>query len=185
MPADPQAFVDRFTSAQVAAAARISPDTLKNWVSRRPAVVILNQYDEAGGGKGSRNLFSLNRVMQVAIMADLVRLGWGPNDAAVAAIRFTDIGGVAAGWVGEEEIKPTRSPGALFETGETILVGRPPRAGEHAPFAQVLNVQPKDTWTTLAHLMQVCADDPAGATILNIGDIMLRVRLSLNLPAFA
>lgn len=183
MCADSSDPVARFTSAEVCKAARISAETLKNWVSRKPAIVLLNEKDQAGGTRGVPNFFSLNRVLQIAIMADLVRLGWNVRPAAWAAIAFTDIGETVGGWVGDPPPALGRMPGQLFADGETLLIARPPASGQERPFAEVVNVAPTTSWADIKQQFAADIFGPNGATVLSLSDIMFRVRMALGLPS--
>ncbi|MBI0432812.1 hypothetical protein [Roseomonas sp. KE0001] len=134
MSVDNQDFVNRYTSAQVCAAAGISGDTLKNWVSRQPQVVLLNQGERDQIASGGGLLFSFVRTLQIALTNQIARTGLRPREAALIAAAFTDFG------EGPLPDTPAREPGKLFEEGLTVLAWYP---GEAA--GRVMNVRPERT----------------------------------------
>jgi hypothetical protein len=134
MSLDPADHTPRFASAQVCEAAGISHDTLKNWVSRKPQVVLMTNEEREQVGKGHPLLFSFNRAMQVALTAKIAAMGPTPREAALIAAGFTDI---SDGPLGNT---PSRDPGELFGAGLTVLAWYP---GE--PIGRVMNVDPSDT----------------------------------------
>lgn len=182
MPVDPADFVARFTSAEVCVAANIKLETLKNWVFRRPAAVLLTADDQAASAKGSPIRYSFNRVMQIAITAELVRLGWQPRQAAMVAVSFTDVsnGGPATIVDDASNLDPhpdDRGPGELFRTGRTLLVAHEApldnlpggvcvRVDETTPLADVLGI------TTSVH----------AAVVVDVSALWESVRLRLRLP---
>ena len=187
MPPDPDAR-DRFLSADVCRAAGITPETLKNWVSRKPHIVLLKGDDLPGGARGAPNLYSVNRVLQLAIMAEMVRFGWDPRPAAWAAVHFTDIGETVAYWEGETPPNG-RLPGKLFEHGETILVAAAPAEGDENPDVHIMNVKPTDLWSTAWSKIQhkfMRRDHvmPAAVLVLDLSPIVIRVRSLLGLALF-
>ncbi|TPG44222.1 hypothetical protein EAH89_27785 [Roseomonas nepalensis] len=129
MPSDPTDYQDRYTSEQVCQAADINLSTLKNWMMRDPPIILMkkDRGDSERGGRGSPLLFSFNRVLQIAITAELVRMGLAPRRAADISLGFSDAGDTAAGFVGdqclEEAVQQMRSPGQLYPEGLTLLVG--------------------------------------------------------------
>lgn len=74
----------------VAASTGVGLAVLKAWLSRDPVVVPLGPYDQEARGKGSARLFTLRRVLAVAITAELVRLGIAPSRAGELATTFMD-----------------------------------------------------------------------------------------------
>jgi hypothetical protein len=176
MPADPADYVDRFTSAEVCAAANITPATLKNWVSRRPAAVLLTKDDQAASAKGSPIQYSFRRVMQVAITAELVRLGWQPRPAAMVAITFTDLSWGGSAWIGDEpqHDPDARNPGQLFSTGRTFLVADEVPS-DSLPGGKCIRVD--DT----TPLMSVVGTHHAAA-VVDVSALWFSVRLRLGLP---
>jgi hypothetical protein len=168
MPADPADYVDRFTSAEVCAAANITPATLKNWVSRRPAAVLLTKEDQVASAKGSPIRYSFNRVMQIAITAELVRMGWQPRPAAMLAVQFSDLG---FGPLGDQ---PGRDPGELFPTGRTVLIADTVPADD-CPGGKCIRV---DDSTPLCSVLYA---HPA-AVVVDVSRIWMTVRVQLGLP---
>lgn len=163
-----QDHLNRYTSAEACAAAGITLDTLKNWVSRQPQVVMLTRGErdavEAGGGL----LFSFQRVMQIALTAKIARTGLKPREAAMIAAGFTDVGD---GSLGDT---PQRDPCRLFDEGLTVLAWYP---GE--PTGRVMNLHP--TKTRLHDLFWFDGSrEEASAVIVN--RVYDRVRASLPKP---
>lgn len=162
---DPE--IPQISSADACRAAGIDAATLKNWLSRSPAVLPLAITERVPAGARTVFLFPMRRVYQLAIIAELVRMGLTPKVAAAHATRFTDSGGTSYGG-------HTRLPGRLFESAETFLV-----ASTTNDSARVVAISP-DT-----HLTKVLADlSPAssGAFFLNLGHVYYRVRSELGLP---
>jgi hypothetical protein len=80
----------RYVLGDAAAAADISTSLLKAWITREPIVVPLGDYDLAGRGKGTPRLFTLRRVISIAMTAELVALGINPSRVGNLAFGFTD-----------------------------------------------------------------------------------------------
>ncbi len=74
-----------FGYSQVCEAAGIPHSTLRNWVSSDPPAVLMKAEDRAMVGRGHALTFTFRRVVAIAITAELVRLGWRPRQAAIAA----------------------------------------------------------------------------------------------------
>lgn len=166
-----------YDASAVCRAAGITHETLKNWVSRKPPLVLLGSKDHAAASRGVPNLYSLHRVLQIAIMADLVRLGWEPRLAAQAAVRFSDTN---SGSTDEAE----REVGELFAEGDTLLVVSRSASADGRMNAEVVNVQEGTTWTELRNLIGICDAEAHGMTVLYLSDLVPRVRRRLRLPAF-
>jgi hypothetical protein len=147
----------RFFTADACRAAGINSVTLKNWISRDPPAVLLTASDRASHVSGRPHLLTFRRVMQIAITAELVRLGWGPRAAAIAAASFTDSG------------NSRRPPGELYEDGITLLVARP---GEDEPSFKVVN------WKHGATPFEVLGIGQ-GATVVNLSAIVETVQGAL------
>lgn len=75
----------------VAEAANIPPLVLKAWLDRK--VIPLSEYDQPAIGKGSARIFTFRRVLSIAIMAELTRLGITPSRAAAIGYFVTDTKG--------------------------------------------------------------------------------------------
>jgi hypothetical protein len=80
----------RYVLGDAAAAAGISTSLLKAWITRDPIVVPLGVYDQVGRGKGTPRLFTLRRVISIAVTAELVALGINPSRAGNLAFGYTD-----------------------------------------------------------------------------------------------
>jgi hypothetical protein len=115
--------VPRWTTGRAADAAGIPVSTASNWISpsrlkegRRP-VIEFGDHDAAPGEAGGMRLWSLRRVLQLAITAALVQQNIPPATAARLAFAFTDSGSAYSG-------PRKRLPGTLFPTSEglTLLV---------------------------------------------------------------
>src|SRR5690242_18694232 len=113
-------------AGEVARAAGIEPTVLQNWLNR--GVILMSAGDREAAGAGRVRLFSFRRALQVAIAAELTRLGVPVSDAARHALEFTDIGGTAGGFRKDREDEPdppSRPPGELFPEGKTFLIVYP------------------------------------------------------------
>ena len=62
----PELDTPRYVLGDVAAAADVSPGTLKSWLTREPRVVRLGAYDQPGRGKGTPRLLTLRRLYAIA-----------------------------------------------------------------------------------------------------------------------
>jgi hypothetical protein len=172
----------RFTSAQVCEAAGISASTLKNWVSREPQVVLLREEDRENerGGKGIPLTFSFNRVMQVALTAELVRFGWQPRAATLAAVAFTDLGDAAHGWAADGPPVLGRLPGQLYATGTTVLIATPGDDDE-GPRGECLQMDADTPWSRIFRPSHASGQHTA-VTVVDVSALWSRVRLRLGLP---
>lgn len=152
----------RYGSAAVCAAARIDAKTINNWLSRKPSVVLLSDDERREAGERKRFSFDFRRVMQIALTAELVALGFLPRRAAECAAKFTDM---------SSDMK-VRKPGDLFKDATTYLVI--PREGE-AP-----RVVPGKEDTTIDTLLNPEYGAPmSAAVVIRVDDIYARVRASL------
>ncbi len=166
---EPADHVPYYTSAETALAAGVSADTLKNWVSRKPQVILMTQEEREEVGRGRPILFSTQRVIQVAITARLVEMGWQPRAATMLAAGFTDVGHGESRTPDGRVVRPARDPGQLFPDGATLLVARP---GVSVPSSNdVLHVTPDSPW------MAVLRDE--AAVVLNLNSLVQGVRLRL------
>lgn len=80
----------KFLLGDVAAAADLTLPVLRTWVSREPKIIKLGPADIAPQGKGSAIIFTLRRVLNAAIIAELVCLGLTPAKASGYAYELTD-----------------------------------------------------------------------------------------------
>jgi hypothetical protein len=78
----------RYLLGQVARAAGISAKTLKSWIERKN--VVLGEHDWDSHGKGSSRVFTPRRVLAVAVMAELIKLGVYPHMAGRMGSTFSD-----------------------------------------------------------------------------------------------
>ena len=163
----------QFPSSAACAAARIDLATLKNWAVRKPSAILLTEAERGGPGRARRFAFSFRRVMQIAITADLVKLGFAPRRAVVVAAGFTEVGDSPAGW-NDEVIMQARRPGQLYPDGFTILIAHP-----ESELAEVVNVRRN---TTFADVLTTHARPEEAVALVNINSVDRRVRDSLGLP---
>lgn len=87
--------------------AGISHHRLARWLDR--GIVRLRPYDIETQGTGDPRLFSIRRIYQIAITAELTRIGVSADRASRAALAFTD------------HDQPGRQAGELFADGATWL----------------------------------------------------------------
>lgn len=108
-----------FTVVQAAQAARIaSVSTLRSWLQN--GVISLGKSDTNATQGGTRKL-SHRRVLQVAVMVDLIGLGVAPARAAKLALQFSDSSTSA----GPDNGQVMRFPGELYPERFTVLVAHP------------------------------------------------------------
>jgi hypothetical protein len=98
-------FSQKFQLGDVADAADVDGPLLRSWVSRGYITLQKDKGDREGKGAGRYRQFSINRALQVAVAARLVKFGLQPRHAATAALAFTDSGSPG---------NPIRMPGMLF-----------------------------------------------------------------------
>jgi hypothetical protein len=89
-PRDPEFDQPRYLLGDAAAAAGLNVNLLKSWLSREPKVIPFGPYDHEAIGKGSARVFTLRRVVSIAIAAELVRLGVTALKAGGLAFSMTD-----------------------------------------------------------------------------------------------
>lgn len=187
---DPDA--PQFFTGDACKAAGIDNATLKNWITRSPPAILMSEEDRAefaergftdesfdrqsyerlAMGAGRSHLFTYRRVMQLALCAELVRLGFPPRKAGMVAAGFTDIGDTATGW-GNEPIEVKRLPGELYYDGFTLLIARPDRET-----GSCLNV---DFKTPITDLLFHSNQSLTTAVIVNVNHVNDRVLGSLGL----
>jgi hypothetical protein len=81
----------RFLLADVVAVTRMSQNVIKAWLTREPHAIPLGPFDRPALGKGSSRVFTLRRVISIALTAELVRLGLAPSRAGLLAYALTDL----------------------------------------------------------------------------------------------
>jgi hypothetical protein len=160
----------QFPRDAACAAARIDLATLEDWASQVPPALPAAEDDKADPSRGP--VLSFRQVMQVAIAADLVKLGFTPERAYVVAGRFSDMGDGSPG-LHNEVITKARWPGQLYPVGFTILVARHDNEA-----ANVLNVGRS---TTFADMLTDSLWPDEAVVLVNINAIDRRVRGSLGL----
>jgi hypothetical protein len=146
MQAD-QLGIKQFYIGEAAQAAGIDTNTCRSWLKR--GSIVLSDEDRAAAGAGRPQLLSLRRVLQIAITAELVKLGMSVKDAANAAIPFTDLGETVTWWVeGEDPPEMGRGPAELFsDASATLLAVKPDgghvvRADRNTIFTEVMAGEP-------------------------------------------
>jgi hypothetical protein len=87
-----QGFLDvpQFLLGDAAFTAGLSTTVLKAWLSRPPFVISLGEADTKPLGKGSARIFTLRRIVNIAVTAELVRLGITPKQAGAIGFHLTD-----------------------------------------------------------------------------------------------
>lgn len=163
--------IPQIPSAEACKAAGIDQTTLKGWISRKPPAILLTNEERSALELGGRFLFSLNRVVHIALVAELVRLKIGPRDATLIAAGFTDTGKGPL-FPGDEH----RNPGALFKTGQTLLIYDLSRD----QFGRVIKADPKDSWHDV--MCSQGRSSSVAAIIVNVNTVVERVRSALGLP---
>ena len=122
VPDDVQLDEPRYLLGTTAHAAGISSNLLKAWVSRTPPIIPLSDAETPIRGKGSSRLFTLRRVISVAIAFELTRLG-------VAASAAGKIAALVTHAVIVDATKANRPTVDLFRTNNIIAV-----SPTHRPF---------------------------------------------------
>ena len=97
-PTDADFDEPRFLLADAAAVAGISTNLLKSWLSRKPIVIALGPHDREPIGKGSSRVFTLRRILTIALTAEMTRLGITPSHAGLLASSFTDMAWPGESW---------------------------------------------------------------------------------------
>jgi hypothetical protein len=159
-----------FTAFDACAVASIKPSTLRDWFDREPAIILLRKNDRQTVGLDRAPLLTLRRVFQIALTAELTRLGVMAQRAANLAAMFTDRGGEKpANWRSHPNYV-AREAGQLFPSGGTILLAN--KDGMHGPvIAAVINALRADG----------LGRHEAGAVVLDVEAVVTRVLLSLRL----
>jgi hypothetical protein len=151
----------RYVLGDAAAAAGISTSLLKAWITREPIVVPLGDYDLAGRGKGTPRLFTLRRVISIAITAEMVALGINPSRAGNLAFGFTDYEHEEGRYVELE------SP--------TYLIVEPKST------AIILAIDPKSTFDqVLKKTIPSSGEKPASFAVISGGAVKQRVMARLK-----
>jgi len=87
-----QGFLDvpQFLLGDAAFTAELSTTVLKAWLSREPLIIALGDTDMKPMGKGSARIFTLRRVVNICVTAELVRMGVTPKMAGAIGFQMTD-----------------------------------------------------------------------------------------------
>ncbi len=90
--AEIQGFLDvpQFLLGDAAFSADLSTSVLKAWLSREPLIIMLGETDMKPLGKGSARIFTLRRVVNIGVTAELVRMGITPKMAGLIGYHITD-----------------------------------------------------------------------------------------------
>jgi hypothetical protein len=159
----------RFTTADACTAAGIGLATLKSWLSREPAVILLRESDQPALGLDHRHLLSLRRVFQIALTAELMRLGVNAQRAGNLAALFTDQGDERPAAWRNGSGHAHRLPGHLFANGSTVLVANKARFG------------PVISTVTNTPFVEVVTRHNASVLVVDIDKIVDRVLATLEL----
>lgn len=103
-----------YQTGEVAKAAKIEPFVVNQWVTR--GHVVMSDKDRDSHATGRNRLFSFDTVIEIAVAAELVRIGMKAPDALKAARSFAHAG---------TGIAPKRDPGRPFDKGDTFLIVGP------------------------------------------------------------
>lgn len=158
-----------FPMFDACAAAGIKPATLRDWLSREPAIILLRRTDRHAAGLDCGPFLTLRRVLQIALTAELKRLGVMAQRAANLAAMFTDQGGEKpADWRCHPGCVP-REAGRLFPAGGTVLVAN--KDGRHGPIIAAVRNAP---------LTEVLSRHDYSGLAIDVAAIVRRVLLALR-----
>jgi len=152
----------------VCEATGVNPASLQSWARPGSTVVMLHGHDERGGkGRGNHHGYSLPRILQIAIIGELGRLGVTPAVASNIAVSFTDAGG-------EVSFDGTPRPvGQLFTSDRTLLTWRPGKT--YGDVVQLRAGAPWfDTWSAIS-------EGCLGAVVLDLNRLTAVVRARLGI----
>lgn len=178
MPYAANPDLPQFFSADLCKAANIDAATLKNWISREPYALRLSEDDRRAIGTGRPHLFTYRTVLQAAICAELVTLGFPPKRA----------GGFAANCMmfshGDCRDPSHRAAGELFPTGSTVLVVYPagPQDKKELWASEAVNMTPETKLEAIFKKLNGGRENKA--VLINLSMIYERVRLTFG-PDFA
>ncbi len=156
-----------YTVAQAAEAAGVVVGTLRNWLQL--GTVSLQKADASAPAGGTR-LLSHRRVLQVAVMVDLIALGVAPARASRLAFGFSDL----ATGAGPDNGMTMRAQGALYSEPFSILVAHP-----HAQWPRVLWA--KTTTPATSFLFAQTAHGMLSGLFLPLDPLVKRVHVVLGL----
>jgi hypothetical protein len=165
----------QFPSDLACEAAQIDLATLKNWASRKPSAVLIGDEERvASGEQRSVFRFTLRRVLQLAITAELVKLGLAPREASLHAAQFTDMED------GELPGRQSRRMGELFRRHHTFMLIYP-----DAAYCAIENIKADEPWRLVVRKGDGAPRNFSSAIILNLNQIDARVRVVVGLPIMA
>jgi hypothetical protein len=179
MTQTPQPDVPMFFTGDVCRAVGVDQVTLKNWIAR--GAILMSDEDRArlgvegpsherlATGSGRSHLFTLRRVVQIALIAELVRLGFSPSKAGVLALGFTDVGKGSIDENGKPAIQ--RFPGQLHKSGHTLLIAHPDQET-----STIINA---DLNASLHTIFQSGAEG-SSAAVVNVSEVCARVCAALD-----
>lgn len=146
-----------FGTCDVADAAGLRESVVRSWVER--GHVVLSDEDRDAAGRGQTRLFCFETALQIAVAAELTRLGFASGHACRVARSFAHSG------------NPHRLPGQLFRDGKTLLV--------ICPESQRADVVHADKLTSIfAH----AGISHASVAIVDLNTIYRNTAASLGLP---
>lgn len=154
-----------YTIEQIASASGVPLATARTWQYR--GVIFSGE----GRGPGNVVLFSLNRAVQFALIAELAHIGIAPDRAGMLVAGFTDLGNTPGD--GLDAAGETREPGALYATGRTILI-----AHEGQDIGRVVCLRPD----TSSELLFSIPGGPRAviACLVDVNAVVRRVRAALG-----
>ena len=157
---NPRLDEPRYLLGQVAHAAGISANLLKSWIDRE--IIVLGRHDRTAHGKGSSRVFTLRRVLAVAVAAELVSMGMPAADAGYSGQ------GIVDAMLG--------SPGKIVLVDEGFWI-----VHRHKRFA-ITTGKPTNTIPEIFEKLPFLGDDdtPASIIIISMGKIAKRVLKRLN-----
>lgn len=103
----------RFTIGQIAVAADVSAETIRQWFKRK---ILTTGMKGAKDGAIARE-FTFETALLIAVMGRLITIGIAPRQAFRAALEFAHTGDQEG-----RDGAPGRNPGHLFPEGETVAV---------------------------------------------------------------
>ncbi|RDE10349.1 hypothetical protein [Pelagibacterium lacus] len=151
------AFHQTFGTLDAADASGLRESVVRSWVERRH--IVLSDQDRDAAGRGQTRLFTFETILQIAIAAELTRLGFASGHACRMARKFAHSG------------NPDRLPGRLFRDGKTLLVVRPGTDNAHVVRE-----------TDLADAFAVSGPDEAAVAIVDLNKIYRNTAARLRLP---
>lgn len=168
----------QFFSADLCKAANIDAATLKNWISREPYALRLSDDDRRAIGTGRPHLFTYRTVLQAAICAEFVALGFPPKRAGSLAELFMKLGH------GNSRDPKRLAAGELFPTGSTVLVAYPagPQDQKELWVCQSVNMTPETRLDDV--FKQLNGGRENKAVLINLSTVYENVRSTFG-PDFA